>query len=252
MRHVPKNDGREKLDGGAEVLSTGALGIAAVRESVAPPVIPAERTRPTAADLGPERELIRRAQRGDVAAYEELVRAHQQRIFAIAAGVLRRNEDLEDIVQQVLLKVYLSLKRFDLRSAFSTWLYKVTVNECLDYLRKKKVRRLVYEANLTEEQAQQLHDVEGAAANHPGLPSSRRVELRQIVDGLLEKLPEAEQLMLVLKEVEGLTVEEIGAVLDMNVNTVKVRLFRARGKLVEIYRRRLASRPARPAVARRA
>lgn len=231
-------------------MSTGTLGLAAAPEAVRPPAVAAGKAWKGAREAGPERDLVRRAQAGDVGAYEELVRTHQSRIFAIAAGVLRRNEDLEDIVQQVLLKVYLSLKRFDLRSAFSTWLYKVTVNECLDYLRKKKVRRLVYEASLTEEQAQQLHEVEAVEGALPGVPSSRRVELRQIVESLLDRLPQEEQLMLVLKEVEGLTVEEIGEVLDMNVNTVKVRLFRARGKLVEVYRR-MNARPGR-AAARRA
>ena len=190
------------------------------------------------ATIAAERELVRRAQRGDVAAYEELVRTHQQRIFAVASGVLRRNEDLEDIAQQVLLKVYVSLKRFDLRSSFSTWLYKVTVNECLDYLRKKKVRKLVYEADMSEEQSEQLNILEDAGPEQ--MSASRRVELRQLLDSLMTHLPDEEQLMLVLKEVEGLTVEEIGEVLDMNVNTVKVRMFRARGKLMEIYRRRMA------------
>ncbi len=191
------------------------------------------------ATIAAERECVRRAQKGDVRAYEDLVRQHQQRIFAVASGVLRRNEDLEDIVQQVLLKVYLSLKRFDLRSSFSTWLYKVTVNECLDYLRKKKVRKLVYEADMTEEQADQLNILEDAGQAQT-INASRRVELQQLLDSLLAHLPQEEQLMLFLKEVEGLTVDEIGEVLDMNVNTVKVRMFRARGKLMEIYRRRVA------------
>ena len=191
-----------------------------------------------------ERALIQQAQAGEVAAYEELVRRHQQRVLAIVGGVLRRREDVEDVAQQVLIKVYVSLKRFDLRSSFSTWLYKVAVNECFDYLRKKKVRRLVYEADMSEEQVQQLDGVE---REHPGTPkedAGRRVELRELVDWLLGELPEEERLMLVLKEVEGLTVEEVGEVLSINVNTVKVRMFRARAKLVELYRRRTADRTA--------
>lgn len=191
------------------------------------------------AAMAAERDLVKRAQKGSIAAYEELVRKHQQRIFAIASGVLRRNEDLEDIVQQVLLKVYVSLKRFDLRSSFSTWLYKVTVNECLDYLRKKKVRKLTYEADLTEDQAEQMNILEDAGPAKP-VGASQRLEMRQLLDRLMAHLPEEEQLMLVLKEVEGLTVDEIGEVLDMNVNTVKVRMFRARGKLVQIHRRQMA------------
>ena len=103
-----------------------------------------------------ERLLVRRAQDGDIRAYEDLVRAHQRRVLAVVGGILRGSEDVEDIAQQALAKAYFSIKRFDLRSAFGTWLYKITVNECLDYLRKKKVRRLVYEADMSEDQVRQL------------------------------------------------------------------------------------------------
>ncbi len=202
--------------------------------------------RPTSLPVD-EAELVRRAQAGVVSAYEDLVRRHQPRVSAIIGGILRRSEDVEDLAQQVFLKVYLSLHRFDLRSAFSTWLYKVTVNECLDHLRKKKVRKLVYEADLSEEQASVL---EGAVQPDRQVSSERRAELKQLVDRLLHQLPEKERLMMVLKEVEGWTVEEIAEVLDLNVNTVKVRLFRARTRLMEFYRRRMQKAPSSPAKAR--
>lgn len=192
-----------------------------------------------------EAELVRKAQAGEVSAYEELVRRHQPRVFAIVGGILRRSEDVEDLAQQVFLKVYLSLPRFDLRSTFSTWLYKVTVNECLDHLRKKKVRKLVYESDLSEEQAAVL---EGAVQpERHEANSEKRAELKQLVDRLLEELPQEERLMMVLKEVEGWTVEEIAEVLNLNVNTVKVRLFRARTRLVDFYRRRMQKARPRPA-----
>jgi len=89
-----------------------------------------------------DRELVRLAQADDKEAFEELVRRHQHRVFAVAGGILRRREDVEDIAQQVFVKAYFSLKRFDQRAALSTWLYKITVNECWDLLRKKKVRPL--------------------------------------------------------------------------------------------------------------
>src|SRR5246127_5975165 len=101
-----------------------------------------------------DRELVKRAQKEDKEAFEELVRRHQARVFAVAGGILRNREDVEDIAQQVFLKAYFAIKRFDQRAAFSTWLYKITVNECWDLLRKKKVRPLVFEAELSEDQAQ--------------------------------------------------------------------------------------------------
>ncbi|MBI1749728.1 MAG: sigma-70 family RNA polymerase sigma factor [Acidobacteria bacterium] len=189
-----------------------------------------------------ERELIRRAQRGEVAAYEELLHAHRQRVFAVVGGILRRREDVEDVAQQVFIKVFVSIRQFDLRSTFSTWLYKIAVNECYDYLRKKRVRRLVYEADLSEEQVRQLETFDSGMGAAPSADASQRAELRQLAGRLLDELQEVDRHMLVLKEVEGLSVEEIGEALDINVNTVKVRLFRARGRLVEIYRKRLRDR----------
>ncbi|HKW31752.1 MAG TPA: sigma-70 family RNA polymerase sigma factor [Candidatus Acidoferrum sp.] len=177
-----------------------------------------------------DRELVQRAQREDKEAFEELIRRHQHRVFAVAGGIIRRREDVEDIAQQVFVKAYFSLKRFDQRAAFSTWLYKITVNECWDMLRKKKVRPLVYEADLSEEQARQ---VVSSAEKDKGQPDiSERLESRQRVERLLEGLDERDRLMLILKEVEGFSIDEIAEVLDLNANTVKVRLFRARRRLV--------------------
>jgi len=156
-------------------------------------------------------------------------------VFAVAGGILRRREDVEDIAQQVFIKAYFSLKRFDQRAAFSTWLYKITVNECWDLLRKKKVRPLVYEADLSEEQARRIITSEEEGA---GPDISERLEARQRVERLLEGLDERDRLMLILKEVEGFSIEEIGEVLDLNANTVKVRLFRARRRVVSQAKKR--------------
>ena len=188
-----------------------------------------------------EKQLVRRAQGGDVAAFEELLRRNQQRVFAVVGGILRRREDVEDVAQQVFVKAYFSLRRFDLRSTFGTWLYKIAVNECWDYLRKKRVRRLVYEADLSEEQVRQLDTVQERAsgAEKPREDAGRRTEQRDLLERLLGELEAKDRWMLVMKEVEGFSVEEIGEALGLNVNTVKVRLFRARGRLVEIYRKRL-------------
>ena len=177
-----------------------------------------------------DRELVRRAQREDKEAFEELIRRHQHRVFAVAGGIVRRREDVEDVAQQVFVKAYFSLKRFDQRAAFSTWLYKITVNECWDMLRKRKVRPLVYEADLSEEQARQVISSAEKGKDEPDI--SERLEARQRVERLLEGLDERDRLMLILKEVEGFSIEEIAEVLDLNANTVKVRLFRARRRVV--------------------
>jgi RNA polymerase sigma-70 factor, ECF subfamily len=184
-----------------------------------------------------ERQLVRLAQSGEEAAFEELIRRHQQRVFGLVSGILRRREDVEDVVQQVFLKVFVSLRRFDHRSAFSTWLYKISVNECWDYLRKKKVRPLVYEADLSEEQVSRLDGI--VSADRPTESSTSRTEARDLLERMMERLPEQDRQLLILKEVEGFSVQELAEILDLNVNTVKVRLFRSRARLMDVYHKRL-------------
>jgi len=184
-----------------------------------------------------DRELVRLSQNGTEAAFEELVRRHQQRVFALVAGILHRPDDVEDVAQQVFLKAYLGIRRFDQRAAFSTWLYKIAVNECWDYLRKKKVRPLVYEADLSEEQVSRLDGI--VSSDRPPESASARTETREILERMLGSLPEQDRQLLVLKEIEGFSVQELAEILNLNVNTVKVRLFRARGRIMDAYRRRL-------------
>lgn len=183
-----------------------------------------------------DRELVSRAQGEDHAAFAELIRRHQNRVFAVAGRILHHKEDVEDVAQQSFVKAYFSLKRFDQRAAFTTWLYKITVNECWDLLRKKKVRPLIYEAELNEEQAVQYTGSGAKAANSPGILD--QLENRERVERLLEVLDERDRVMLILKEVEGFSIEEIAEIMELNGNTVKVRLFRARRKISERVRRR--------------
>jgi RNA polymerase sigma-70 factor (ECF subfamily) len=205
--------------------------------------LPGEGQRSDAAD---ERQLVRRAQAGDESAYEELVRTHHHRVVAIASRLLRGSDDAEDVAQQVFVKAYFSLRRFDLRSKFSTWIYKIALNECWNYLRKKKARPLLYEADLSEEQTLRL---EGSAQPSTAVSPEESARQRDMVEWLLGQLDAKDRMMLLLKEAQGFSIDEISQMMDLNPNTVKVRLFRARGKLVELYRRRLTH--PRPATAKR-
>jgi RNA polymerase sigma-70 factor (ECF subfamily) len=191
--------------------------------------------RAVTADTVDERQLVRLAQKGEKTAFETLVHRHQHRVFAVARGILKRQEDVEDVAQQVFVKAYFSLKRFDQRAAFSTWLYKITVNECWDLLRKRKARPLVYESDFSEEQSRQYSAIEREATK--GLDTSDRMAMRERLENMLGQLEKRDRTMLVLKEVEGFSVEEIADSMGLNANTVKVRLFRARRRIVEYSRR---------------
>jgi RNA polymerase sigma-70 factor (ECF subfamily) len=182
-----------------------------------------------------ERQLVRRAQKGDKEAFETLVQRHQHRVLAVARGILKRQEDVEDVAQQVFVKAYFSLKKFDQRAAFSTWLYKITVNECWDLLRKRKARPLVYESDFSEEQSRQYTSTERESSRGPD--TSDRMAMRQRLENMLGQLEKRDRAMLVMKEVEGFSVEEIAESMGLNANTVKVRLFRARRRIVEYCRR---------------
>ncbi|HLK49018.1 MAG TPA: sigma-70 family RNA polymerase sigma factor [Bryobacteraceae bacterium] len=183
----------------------------------------------------PEGALVQRAQAGDETAFREIVERYQSKVFSIIHGIVRQRNDVEDIAQQVFAKVYLSLRSFDFRSSLITWIYKITVNECFDYLRKRKVRRLVYESDLSEDEVRRVENTDPAVERQISADSS--LAQRDYVLKLLTRVSEEERMLLILKEVEGFSVEELAAKTGMNENTVKVKLFRARQKLVKAAQR---------------
>src|SRR5208283_593806 len=183
----------------------------------------------------PEGALVGRAQAGDEAAFREIVEHYQSKVFSIIHGIVRQRNDVEDIAQQVFAKVYLSLKSFDFRSSLITWIYKITVNECFDYLRKRKVRKLVYESDLSEDEVRRVENTEPQVDRQ--VPADADLARRDFVLKLLAKVSEEERMLLMMKEVEGYSVEELAAQTGMNENTIKVKLFRARQKLVRAAQR---------------
>ena len=182
-----------------------------------------------------EGSLVQRAQRGEEAAFQEIVSRYQTKVFSIIHGIVRQRNDVEDIAQQVFAKIYFSLGKFDFRSSLVTWIYKITVNECYDYLRKRKVRKLVYESDLSEDEVRRVEVSEPAIDRAP-LPDAA-LATHDYVTKLLSKVSEEERNLLMLKEVEGHSVEELAGMTGMNENTIKVKLFRARQKLVKAAQR---------------
>ena len=179
-----------------------------------------------------ETTLVRGSQQGDPEAFRLLMERYQGKVFSIAYALVRQRQDVEDIAQQVFTKVYFSIAQFDFRSAFLTWLYRITVNECYDYLRKQRANRTICVSEMTEDEQRQF-------TNHPAgdvLPD-RQAELAQTTALLLRKVPEEERLLLLLREVEGYSIHDLSRLFAWNENTVKVKLFRARQRLVKIAKR---------------
>jgi len=182
-----------------------------------------------------EAALVRRIQAGDELAFREIVERYQSKVFSIIYGILRNHNDAEDIAQQVFAKVYFSIKGFDFRSSVLTWVYKITVNECYDYLRKKKVRKLVYESDFSQEDAQRMEAAEPAVAQNS--PVDQRLANRDLALQLLSKVSPEDRNLILLKEVEGHSVEELAGMTGLNENTIKVKLFRTRQKLLKAAQR---------------
>lgn len=192
--------------------------------------------------LTEEAELVRRIQQRDEAAFRELVERYQNKVYSIIYGILRNHNDAEDIAQQVFTKIYFSIGNFDFRSSLLTWIYKITVNECYDYLRKRRVRKLVYESDLGDEEGVNMERSEPDQA--PLI--DERLERRDLALKLLAKLGEEDRQLMLLKEVEGHSVEELARMTGMNENTIKVKLFRARQKLLKAAQRLTHGKSLRP------
>jgi RNA polymerase sigma-70 factor, ECF subfamily len=182
-----------------------------------------------------EAALVKRVQARDELAFREIVERYQAKVFSIIYGILRNHNDAEDIAQQVFSKIYFSIQNFDFRSSLLTWIYKITVNECYDYLRKKRVRKLVYESDFSEEDALQMENSGAAVESAPAVDDN--LARRDLVLKLLSKISEEDRHLILMKEVEGHSVEELSQMTGMNENTIKVKLFRARQKLLKAAQR---------------
>jgi RNA polymerase sigma-70 factor (ECF subfamily) len=179
--------------------------------------------------------LIRRLQAHDEIAFADIVERYQAKVFSIIYGILRNHNDAEDIAQQVFSKAYSAIRSFDSRSSLLTWIYRITVNECYDYLRKRRARRVVYESDFSAEEAQCLETAESVV--DPAARVDRQLLERDLVVKLLSKVPEQARILMLLREVEGHSMEELADMTGLNENTIKVMLFRTRQKLLQAARR---------------
>ncbi len=191
-----------------------------------------------------ERELVRNCQQGDPDAFRMLVERYQARVFAIAHTLVRSRADVEDIAQQVFTKVYLRIRDFDSRAALITWIYRITINECYNLMRKNRPSRWLKACDMTEAEAHQMESTPSPEAS-----PERRAEMGEMVSYLLGRVSPEERLLLYLKEVEGFSIQDLSQMFDSNENTVKVKLFRARQRLCELARKRFRTNEARPSAA---
>lgn len=175
-------------------------------------------------------ELIRRAQKSDEAAFNDVVLAYRRRILGTIARLIGHPEDVEDVGQEVFLRLYFSLDQLRTPEVFEPWLYRLTVNASYDYLRKRRRRMESRMADLSE---QQVVVADAVASSKADLANEQNRQTRQYVEDLLSVVSEEDRLLLVMKEVEGLSLKEMEKIYNVNENALKVRLFRARQRVLK-------------------
>jgi len=162
--------------------------------------------------------LIRAYIDGDEGAFASLVNLHKDKVRNLVFLTLGDAEFVDDISQDVFISVYHKLKEFRFESKFTTWLYRITVNKCRDYLRKKRVRSIFTPIKDSH------HEL--SFRTHP-----ENIDIPQLVRKGIEKLPEKLKIPLILRDIDGLSYKEIAEKLECEVGTVKSRIFRARENL---------------------
>ncbi len=175
-------------------------------------------------------KLIERAKEGDDAAFSEIVLASRRRVLGTIARLIGRREDVEDVAQQVFLRLYLSLDQLRTPDVFDPWLYRLTVNAAYDYLRRQRRRSELRMADLPEQVVVNADAAAGGARQHD---EAEKAKTRELVQALLASVSEADRTLLILKEVEGLSLKELEKVYHVKENALKVRLFRARQRVLK-------------------
>jgi RNA polymerase sigma-70 factor, ECF subfamily len=179
-----------------------------------------------------ELALVQAAKKGDVSAFEELVRRYDRNVFRIAQHITQHREDAEDVVQDAFLKAYENLGQFQGQSKFYTWLVRIAVNEALMKLRRRRPERMI---SLDEEIKTDEDSMPREVADWSPNPEQlyNQAELGDILGKTIQGLPPSFRTVFVLRDVEGLSTEETAEALDLSIPAVKSRLLRARLQLRE-------------------
>jgi RNA polymerase sigma-70 factor (ECF subfamily) len=213
------------------MLEAGQPGVKEAQEmaSIADYIVPSTRCLTTMkGSHSGEAELVSWVKAGDQVAFRELVERYEGKVFGVICGILGNRDDAEEIAQEVFAKVYFSIRTFAGRSSLYLWIYRIAVNECYGFLRKQRLK-LVYEGDKAGDMCAITADM------HP-LADRTTIE-RDVVNKLLACVAEDDRLLLLWKELEGLSLEELVGLTGLNKNRIKVRLYRTRQRLMQAARR---------------
>lgn len=173
----------------------------------------------------PDYELASACQQGDKAAFQKLVKQYQEKVRGLVYSILNDPELIDDLTQEIFIKVYTSISRFEHRSSLSTWIYRIAVNHCRDEIRRKRIRRWFSLEKM------ELDPIAVGERTDGKMLQNEKIDM---VRWGLSQISEKHRSIIVLKDFENLSYEEIAKILDLELGTVKSRLNRARTALKEV------------------
>ncbi|MBM7614829.1 RNA polymerase sigma-70 factor (ECF subfamily) [Alkaliphilus hydrothermalis] len=179
-----------------------------------------------------EISLIEKTRQGDIDSFEKLIEPYQKKAFNIAYRMLSNIEDANDITQEALLKIFRSVDKFQGKSSFSTWVYSIVSNSCIDFIRKQKKNQVVY----LEQQGATGENYRIEVADEMNTPEYlfEKKEIQNIIHEAINQLNVDQKEIIILRDINGFSYQEIANILKCSEGTVKSRINRARGKLKKI------------------
>lgn len=178
-----------------------------------------------------DEELVEKIKKGDIDAYEEIIKKYENKVCGIIYHMIKNQNDVEDLAQEVFIKVYKNLSKFKGDSSLYTWIYKITVNLCLDEVKKRK--NIIYLDEKLEVEDGEL-ERELPSLDKTQVELYEKKELKEKLHKCIGKLPEKQRVMIVLRDIKGFSYEEISEITSVKLGTVKSQINRARLKLKEL------------------
>ena len=176
-------------------------------------------------------DLVKASQGGVLAAFDELIQRYQQRVYATVYHMTSSHEDADDLTQESFIKAYKALKRFKGESSFYTWIYRIAVNRTINFLKQRKRKSYHMSLNDMDLQVENHADLLVFISDKTPRRDVRLNELQEKMNEAMQKLSETHRLTVTLHDVQGMSHEEIGKIMDCNTGTVRSRLFYARQQL---------------------
>jgi RNA polymerase sigma factor (sigma-70 family) len=204
--------------------------MARARDSGSPPPDPAPGAPGAPGGAEDDLQLVARAQRGDLRAYDTLMGRYRERIYATVYHMTSNHEDANDLVQETFIKAYQALKTFKGSASFYTWLYRIAVNKTINFLKQRRARAQ-FSLNDLDFNAEHDPDLVALISEKTPRREAGLAELQEKLNAAMQKLSESHRLVVTLHDVQGLSHEEIADIMDCNVGTVRSRLFYARQQL---------------------